>query len=477
MEGWADAAAGSPIPALRACQEGPQVLYLTAMTQTRLPASGTPLNGAPAPRLRLGTLVTMRWLALIGQTIALAVVYFGLDLDLPLIPAMAVVMLSGALNVAISVARPSASWLGERQAAAMLAFDLLQIAVLLGLTGGLGNPFTLFLVVPVAVATWALGRRYAFAVAGLALFLVSILAFVFLPLPGGAGMLTASPPFFFAIWAALAVAIGFIAVYGIMTARQAGDMSKAYAAMQLALAREQKAAALGALAAAAAHELGSPLSTIAVVARELERRFDGDKTFREDLALLKSESARCQTILSSIAARPAEAEGRREAVPLTAVIEEAARPYAGDDVHMEIRALPLEERGEQPPLVEPSAGLVQGLAMLIQNAVQFAGHGVVLTLDWENATIKLLVEDDGPGFDMASSARLGEPFYTTGARARGEGEKHMGLGLFIARTLLAASGAHLAFDNRAGGGAVVEVVWPQGLGAAIVGAPRVEAMR
>jgi two-component system sensor histidine kinase RegB len=447
------------------------------MTQTRLPASGTPLTGAPAPRLRLGTLVTMRWLALIGQTIALAVVYFGLDLDLPLIPAMAVVMLSGALNVAISVARPSSSWLGERQAAAMLAFDLVQIAVLLGLTGGLGNPFALFLVVPVAVAAWALGRRYAFAVAGLALALVTGLAFVFLPLPGGAGMLTASPPFFFAIWAALAVAIGFVAVYGIMTARQAEDMSKAYAAMQLALAREQKAAALGALAAAAAHELGSPLSTIAVVTRELERRFDGDEALREDLALLKSESARCQTILSSIAARPAEADGRREPVPLTAVIEEAARPYAGDGVHMEIRALPLEERGEQPPLVEPRAGLVQGLAMLIQNAVQFAGHGVVLTLDWENATIKLLVEDDGPGFDMASSARLGEPFYTTGARARGDGEKHMGLGLFIARTLLAASGAYLAFDNRAGGGAVVEVVWPQGLGAAMVGPPRVEAMR
>ena len=115
-------------------------------------------------------------------------------------------------------------------------------------------------------------------------------------------------------------------------------------------------------------------------------------------------------------------------MPLTAVIEEAARPYAGDAVHMEIRALPLEERGEQPPLVEPSAGLVQGLAMLIQNAVQFAGHGVVVTLDWENATIKLLVEDDGPGFDMASSARLGEPFYTTGARARGRRRKAHGLG-------------------------------------------------
>jgi len=419
----------------------------------------------------------MRWLALIGQTIALTVVYFGLDLDLPLIPAMAVVVFSGALNVAISVTRPSSSWLGERQAAAMLAFDLLQLAVLLGLTGGLGNPFALFLVVPVAVAAWALGRRYALAVAGLALILVNILAFVFLPLPGGAAMLTASLPFFFAIWAALAVAIGFIAVYGIMTARQAGDMSKAYAAMQLALAREQKAAALGALAAAAAHELGSPLSTISVVARELERRFGADETLREDLALLQSESVRCQSILSKIAARPADAEGHREAVPLTAVIEEAARPYASDAVRLEIRALPLEERGEGPPVVEPSAGLVQGLAMLIQNAVQFAGQGVILTLDWKDGAVKLLIEDDGSGFDLASSARLGEPFYTTGARNRGDGEKHMGLGLFIARTLLAASGASLAFDNRARGGAVVEVVWPYGLGEPMVKTRQVEAIR
>jgi two-component system sensor histidine kinase RegB len=434
--------------------------------------------GAPAPRLRLATLVTMRWLALIGQTVALLVAYFGLDLALPLIPAMAVVLLSGALNVLVSLVRPSSSWLGERAAAAMLAFDLVQFAVLLGLTGGLGNPFALFLVAPVAIAAWALGRRYAFAVAGLALVLVAGLAFVFLPLPGDGAMSSAGPPFFVAVWVALSVAIGFIAVYGSMAAREATALSEAYAAMQLALAREQKAAALGALAAAAAHELGSPLSTIAVIARELERHCPADEALREDVALLRSESARCQDILARIATRPADAGEPPGPVPLTAVLEETARAYVSDDLRVDIRVLPLEERGEQPPLVEPDAGLRQGLAMLIQNAAQFAEREAVLTLDWKGDRIELLVEDDGPGFDLASRSRLGEPFHTTGNQQRPHGgdETHLGLGLFIARTLLGACGAHLTFGNRASGGAAVEVVWPRGIEGAKVARVTTEAM-
>jgi two-component system sensor histidine kinase RegB len=374
---------------------------------------------------------------------------------------MAVVLLSGAVNVAVSVVRPSSAWLGEREASAMLGFDLTQLAVLLGLTGGLGNPFALFLLAPVAVASWALGRRYVIAIAGLALALVTALAFVYLPLPGGAGMLSASPLFFVAVWAALVIAIGFIAVYGCMTAHEATNLSKANAAMQLALAREQKAAALGALAAAAAHELGSPLSTIVVVARELERRQLDDNALREDLALLRSESARCQEILSRIAVRPADAEDTLGPVPLTALLEEAAETYETEEVRIEIRVPPLEERGEDPPLVMSNPGLLQGVAMLVQNAVQFAEEEVVLTLDWAGERVTLLVEDDGMGFDLASRSRLGEPFYT--ARPSGSDETHLGLGLFIACTLLGASGAKLSFDNRARGGAVVEVVWPQGI--------------
>lgn len=443
------------------------------MTDHTTASPGGPRSVTPAPRLRLGTLVTMRWLALIGQTVALVVVYFGLDLALPLIPAMAVVLLSGAVNVAVSVARPSSAWLGEHEAAAMLAFDLVQLALLLGLTGGLGNPFSLFLVAPVAVASWALGRRYVLAVAGLAMILVTVLAYVFLPLPGGAGMLTGSPPYFAALWVALVIAVGFIAMYGGMTAREAATLSKANAAMQLALAREQKAAALGALAAAAAHELGSPLSTIAVVARELERRLAEDSDLREDLTLLRSESARCQEILSRIAIRPADAEQAPEPVPFTALLEETAGNFESEKTPIEIRALPLEERGEDPPCVEASAGLLQGLAMLVQNAVQFADHEIVLTLDWEGERITLLVEDDGPGFDLASRSRLGEPFYSS--RPRGGDETHLGLGLFIARTLLGACGARLTFGNRARGGAVVEVVWPQGIEPSMVAQVKTEA--
>ncbi len=219
---------------------------------------------------------------------------------------------------------------------------------------------------------------------------MTALAFVYLPLPGGAGMLSASPPFFVAVWAALVVAIGFIAVYGCMTAHEATNLSKANAAMQLALAREQKAAALGALAAAAAHELGSPLSTIAVVARELERRQLDDNALREDLALLRSESARCQEILSRIAVSPADAEDALGPVPLTALLEETAETYETEEVRIEIRVPPLEERGEDPPLVTPNAGLLQGLAMLVQNAVQFAEGEVVLTLDWAGERVTLI---------------------------------------------------------------------------------------
>lgn len=427
--------------------------------------SGDPADYGGRPRLRLGTLVMMRWLALLGQTSAISIVYFGLGLDLPLIQTMAVVIASGAFNVVLSVSRSSSAWLGDREGAAMLAFDLLQLAVLLSLTGGLGNPFALFILGPVALAAWALNRPHAVFIAGFALLMVTGLAFIHLPLPGGAKMVTMSPTFLVALWGALVIAILFIAAYAALASREADRLSEALAATEKALAREHQAAAVGALAAAAAHRLGSPLSTIAIAARELERSAPDNGALQEDLALIRGESERCREILTELSARTAVRQDGDVLLPLTALLEEVIRPYDKGEVSVCIEATPLEDRGEAPPMVRHSAEIVQGLSALVQNAVQFASRSVELRLDWTEEEIKVRIRDDGPGFDLARRSRLSDPFYVAGAgeRRRGLEEQHLGLGLFIARTLLSGTGAELAFRNRESGGAEVEVMWPNGI--------------
>ncbi len=407
----------------------------------------------------------MRWLALTGQTLAIVIVYFGLGLDLPLIPAMAVVLLSGALNVVVALVRAEPAWLGSREGSAMLGFDLVQLAILLSLTGGLSNPFSLLMLAPVAVAAWALPRPYALGLAILAIVLVTILTHIFLPLPGGATILRAGPHFILGVWAALVISILFIAGYVALTAREAGRMTEALAAAELALEREQTAAALGALAAAAAHELGSPLSTIAVIAEDLEAQIAAGNNAEEDLALLRAESARCHEILARLSRHPTGSVAPREDIPLTALIEEAAAPFSETGPLINLTAKPLEEEGTPPPLAHPNAWVVQGLRTLIQNAVQFADEEVELLWDWRGSEVTLLVRDDGPGFDLSTIARMGEPYYSTGAAGRRHAEEgpHMGLGVFIARTLLIASGAQIAFRNHAGGGGEVTIFWATGV--------------
>ncbi|WP_299618349.1 histidine kinase dimerization/phospho-acceptor domain-containing protein, partial [Pelagibius sp.] len=268
-------------------------------------------EAAPAPkgRLRLRTLVVIRWIALAGQAITLSVVFFGLGYPIVFVPAMAVIAVAGALNVLLSIARPSATWVSDREALLHLCFDVIQLAVLLGLTGGLQNPFAILILAPVVVSGWALSRRSTLIISALALALVSLLAFWHLPLPWPGGGLLLSPVYISGVWTALVIAVVFIASYISSVAQENRRMSQALEATRLALAREQQLSALGGLAAATAHELGTPLATIAVVARELQRELSTDSPLREDVELLHAESLRCRSILSGLAERPAWDDG------------------------------------------------------------------------------------------------------------------------------------------------------------------------
>jgi two-component system sensor histidine kinase RegB len=414
-------------------------------------------------RLRLRTLVLIRWIALLGQGTTVAVVYFGLGFPIPFIPAMAVIAASGALNVVITLARPTTAWVSDGEAFWNLCFDLLLLATLLCLTGGLQNPFSILILAPVVISAWALTRRSTLILSAIAVGLVSFLAFWHLPLPWPESGILLSPTYIAGVWTALVIAVIFTASYVSSVAEESRRMSQALAASQLALAREQQLSALGGLAAAAAHELGTPLGTIAVVARELQRELPAASPLREDVELLHAESLRCRSILAGLAERPSgDAGAPYHHLPMAALVEAAAAPYRREGVELEIIAEPAIDSTAPQPTVMRNAEVLHGVGTIIQNAVQFARQRVLIELTWDEESIMLRIADDGPGFDLTVLSRLGEPYYSTGRRARRRGdEQHMGLGIFIARTLLAHHGATLEFSNDVAGGAVVEIRWPR----------------
>jgi two-component system, sensor histidine kinase RegB len=430
-------------------------------------------GGAAGVSLR--RLISMRWVAVVGQAAALLAVHFGLGFDLPIVPALAVVAASALINLGYIVLRRPQRRLNERDATVTLAYDVLQLGLLLYLTGGLENPFAILMIAPVTVAATILSRRSVIFLCTLAISAISVLAVAHWPLPWQ-GLAPALPRVYvFGIWTALALSTIFIAAYAWSVAGEARRIRDAFAATQLALAREQRISAVGALAAAAAHELGSPLGTIAVIAKELVRELPSDSPYAEDAALLLSQSERCRTILAELSHRP-EAEGSSPftRLPISALVEAAGVPYRASGVHVIYATA--TSTGEEPQVARRPE-IMHGLGNLIQNAIQFASREVTATIAWDPDTVTVEIVDDGPGFAPHLLPRLGQPYLSNRApphfakplpakRAGRHGEpiaetQHMGLGIFIAQTLLERTGARLDFGNLPEGGAQVVVHWPR----------------
>lgn len=424
-----------------------------ARVSSDLSAPGAPFFATPGVNNR--TLTAVRWIAVAGQTLTVLLVHFGLGLDVPLGPAFAFILASAALNLFMSRVRGGAGGLSVRQASACLAFDILQISGLLYLTGGTDNPFSVLLVAPVTVGASVLPFRAAGGLAGLALVCVVVLALFRLPLEG-----VALPPLYRAGFEiSLLLTLVFAAAYVWRTAFESRRVAQALHESRLALSRQSKAAALGAQAAAAAHELGSPLSTIYVIAADLKKDLPEGHPLSEDVALLVSQSRRCKDILSAFARKPEGGEEGSDPVgPFwpKALLNGIVEPFRMENsaIAVEIDAQP-NQPGGSVPMIPRTPELVYGLGNLIQNAIQFARARVVVRAVWDPARFSILIEDDGPGFAPSLLARLGEPYVST----RREGGSNMGLGVFISRTLLEPTGATLRFSNRPEGGARIEVTW------------------
>jgi two-component system sensor histidine kinase RegB len=287
----------------------------------------------------------------------------------------------------------------------------------------------------------------------LAVCAITVLASVHWPLPWR-GVPPILPAFYVVgIWAALVLSTMFIAAYAWSVAGEARQMRDAFAATQLALAREQRISAVGALAAAAAHELGSPLGTIAIIAKELVREMPADSPHAEDAALLLSQSERCRDILAQLAHHPEdESASPYTRLPISALVEAAGAPHRAGGVRVIYATT--TNTGEEPEVARRPE-IMHGLGNLIQNAVQFAHREVSVSMSWDRVGVAVEIVDDGPGFPPHLLPRLGQPYLS----GRGGGTEHMGLGIFIAQTLLQRTGAQLDFANLPEGGGHVSVRW------------------
>lgn len=413
-------------------------------------------------RLKLDTLVRLRWLAVAGQTVALLIVHLGLGYPLPIAPAFALVALSAWVNVFLKIRSPSALRLSDRSAAVQLAYDILQMCGLLYLTGGLGNPFAFLLLAPVMVSATGLSGRLTLALGLLATACATAIAFFHLPLPWPDTAVFALPVVYsVGIWIALVCSLAFMAAYAFRVAVEARQLADALAASELVLAREQHLNALDGLAAAAAHELGTPLATIFLTAKELSREFEPSDPRAEDVALIRSQAERCRDILRQLTTLSSDKDMHFQRMPMSQLIEEVVEPHRGFGIAIKVA---MSGEGSEP-VGSRNPAIRYGLGNLLENAVDFAKSTVQITCSWDSRTARIIITDDGPGFSADVLSRIGEPYIS--ARGARSAVNHpgggLGLGVFIAKTLLERTGARLSMENRAPPetGAIVRITWPR----------------
>ena len=423
----------------------------------------------PHRYVRLDTILRLRWLAVLGQLAAIFIVAQGLEFDVPVIPCVAIIGLSALLNLSLQIAFNPMQRLEPVYAAALLAINIVELAALLFFTGGLQNPFSFLFLAPVLISATALPIRFTIAIGVLAVACASALGFFHLPLPwDGDDPLVLPPIYLLGVWLSILLAIGVTSLYAFQVTEEARKLSDALAATELVLTREQHLTQIDGLAAAAAHELGTPLSTIFLIARELEKTVQGNDQggiqadhLAADLKTLREQAQRCRDILAKITQLSASG-APFDRMPLSTLIEETVAPHRDFGVAIKVR---LAVAATREPVGARNPAILYGVGNILENAVDFARSTVEVNAWWNAETVEVVISDDGPGIAPDMLKRIGEP-YLSRRRSADEaqsGHSGLGLGVFIARTLLERTGAKVSFTNRTfpDHGAVVQIAWPR----------------
>ena len=400
------------------------------------------------------TLVFLRWIAILGQLFSINLVYFFLDLNFPVLMCHLVIFIGLLSNIFLQF-KIKALLLKDLYSTSFLIYDILQLSVLLFLTGGIFNPFSILVIVPTIVASTFLSMGSTIILGALTIFLLFFLTFFHLPLPGMEEYILSFPNYYVTgILISLIIGLIFLSYFGIRFAGETKKRSDALNKLQQILAKEYELESLGGQAAAAAHSLGTPLATISVVSKELRKEVGDSSKYTKDLDLLISQTKRCSDILRKISQKKIISDEFLSEMTLEDLLEDIIKSFKEStdkiillDTDKDINKINIKRTPE----------LVYGLRNFIGNAVKFSKQKIIISIVSNNINLYVIVDDDGPGFPEDIIKTLGEPYIKSKRLKNNAG---LGLGTFLGKTLLERQSAVISFENNGKlDGAKVSVKW------------------
>ena len=406
--------------------------------------------------LQKKTVVILRWIALVGQLITIYVVHFLLELNLPIILCSITIFCGGLTNIFIQFSLKK-NQLSNIESTILLFYDVIQLAVLIYLTGGVTNPFVIFLVVPAIVSSTLLNLTSTFFLSFITIVALVLLTFNYFPLPNEGSIHFHVPDYYlYSIPISLIIVLLFLNYFGFRFGHEARKRGDALNKLESVLAKEQELDSIGHQAAAAAHSLGTPLATISVVAKELKKEIGDNNELSKDIDLLISQSKRCSEILKRISKKQIEEDKFFSSTKLENLLEEIINSFK-ETSSKEIVLVSNNDKNKID--IQRSAEMIYGLRNFIGNAIKFSKSKVNIFLMSDEKEIKIIVNDDGPGFPKDIIAKLGEP-YIKSRSLELNSNSGLGLGTFLGKTLLERQNAKLLFkEDKNLGGASVVISW------------------
>jgi two-component system sensor histidine kinase RegB len=422
-------------------------------------------NNGRGKRVNLQTLIFIRWLAVLGQVTTLLGVYYGLGLTFNLPITLLLVTFLAIVNLVYSIKYPQAVHLDEGEVKKQLALDLVQLSALLYFTGGLINPFSLLLLVPVTVSATILSQQATRHLLLFALLLCLILAFFHDPLPWKNETIEPTPIYIMGLWIGLGISMMFLTHYVGQVATEARVRGDALVATEDALAQEEQRSAVGALATTAAHELGTPLGTIALTTKELLSVTPKGGDLYEDIKTIDDQVERCREILANLSKNSHDIEEDYFAIQsLDIVLQQIIASFTGGVI--DINIVERENNINPLPTIRKLPEIMHGITNFVENGVKYAQSKVEINIGWTNKGLILKIIDDGPGFDERIILDLGEPYIKSKFVGSGRNRKAVsnvgqGLGIFMGKSLIERTGATITFKNSTSSGAEVSLMWPK----------------